>query len=89
MSRMPRMRPRTKHINISYHHFCSHVAEGKIAIHAIGTPDQIGDLWTKPLGAELFAKFTKLAFGWDIKKANKMAQEAIINHKKTKHCGSQ
>jgi hypothetical protein len=89
MARMPRMRPCTKHINVSYHHFCSHVAEGKITIHAIGTADQIGDLWTKPLGAELFAKFTKIAFGWDIKKAKEMAREAIKNHKKTKHHWSQ
>jgi hypothetical protein len=49
------------------------VTEGKITIHAIGTADPIGDLWTKSLRVELFAKFTKLAFGWDIKKANKMA----------------
>jgi hypothetical protein len=55
MAQMPRMCPHTKHINVSYHHFCSHVAEGKITIHAIGTANQIGDLWTKPLGAELFA----------------------------------
>jgi hypothetical protein len=84
MARMPRMRPRTKHINVAYHHFRSHVAEGKITVHAIGTADQIGDLWTKPLGAELFAKFTKLAFGWDIKKANDLAREAIKNLKKSK-----
>jgi hypothetical protein len=89
MACMPRMHLRTKHINVSNHHFRSHVAEGKITIHAIGTADQIGDLWTKLLGAELFAKSTKLASGWDIKKANKMAREAIKNHKKTKHCRSQ
>jgi hypothetical protein len=84
MARMPRMRPRTKHINVAYYHFRSHVAEGKITIHAIGTADQIGNLWTKPLGAKLLAKFTKLAFGWDIKKANDLAREAIKKLKRGK-----
>ena len=77
MARMPRMRPRTKHINVAYHHFRSYVANGKIAINAIGTEEQIGDLWTKPLGAELFAKFVRLAFGWDVRKANDMARERL------------
>jgi hypothetical protein len=84
MVRMLRMQPRTKHINVAYHHFRSYVAEVKITVHAIGTADQIGDLWTKPLGAELFAKFTKLAFGWDIKRANDLAREAIKKLKRGK-----
>jgi hypothetical protein len=74
MARMPRMRPRTKHINVSYHHFRSHVANGKITVHAVSTEDQIADLWTKPLNAELFAKFTKLAFGWCIQISNDLAR---------------
>jgi hypothetical protein len=84
MARMPRMRPRTKHINNNYHHFCLHVALGKITIHAISTEDQIGDLWTKPLGAELFSKFVKLALGWDINGANDMAQDCLTKIKKSK-----
>jgi hypothetical protein len=84
MARMPRMRPRSKHINTYYHHFRSHVAEGKITVHAISTTDQVGDLWTKPLGAELFAKFVKLAFGWDVKRANELAKERLKTAKRTK-----
>jgi hypothetical protein len=84
MAQVPRMRPRTKHINVAFHHFCSHVTEGKITVQAVGTANQIGKLWTKRLGAELFAKFTKLAFGWDIKKANDLAREAILKLKKAK-----
>jgi hypothetical protein len=82
MARMPRMRPRTKHINCAYHHFRSHVAHGKIQVYAISTDDQVGDLWTKPLGVELFAKFTQLAFGWDIKKSNELARENLKRIKK-------
>ncbi len=36
----PEMRPRTKHINIKYHHFRQQVQEGKIVIEAIGTKDK-------------------------------------------------
>ena len=32
MAKMPRMRPRTKHINCAYHHFRSHVTIGKITV---------------------------------------------------------
>ena len=78
------MRPRTKHINVAYHHFRSYVAKGQITIHAIDTTDQIGDLWTKPLGADLFAKFVKLAFGWDVQHANELARENLHRIKKTK-----
>jgi hypothetical protein len=81
---MPCMRPRTKHINCSYHHFRSHVAHGQITIHAIKTEDQIADLWTEPLNVELFHKFTKLAFGWDVKLLNELACEELKKIKKTK-----
>jgi hypothetical protein len=67
MAQMPRMSPRTKYINVAYHRFCSHVVEGKISVHAIGMADKICNSCTKPLGVELFASFTKLAFGWDFR----------------------
>jgi hypothetical protein len=84
MACMPRMHPQTKHINVAYHHFRSYVAQGKIMVHAISTDDQAGDLWTKPLGAEIFAMFVKLAFGWDVKRANKLAREHLKTVKRTK-----
>ena len=54
MARTPKMRPRTKFMNVKYHHFRSHVADGLIEVHALGTKDQLGDLFTKPLGLEFF-----------------------------------
>jgi hypothetical protein len=66
LARAPRMRPRTCHINVKYHHFRQAVANKEIEIYPIDTEDQIADLWTKPLGSELFEKFTKLAMGWSI-----------------------
>ena len=42
-------RPRTKHLNIRLHHFCSYVGSGDVTIHDIDTNDQLADLLTKPL----------------------------------------
>ena len=30
LARLPKLHPRTKHINVSYQHFCKHVREGLI-----------------------------------------------------------
>ena len=64
ISRLPKIRPRTKHINVVYHHFRSFVKAGKVKILPIDTLDQIGDAYTKPLAKALFVKFRKLSMGW-------------------------
>ena len=46
----PRMRPRTKHIGLKYHHFRKHVLDKTISIEYIDTKEQIADLFTKALG---------------------------------------
>jgi hypothetical protein len=30
LARLPKLRPRTKHINVCYHNFCEHVCKGLI-----------------------------------------------------------
>eukprot|EP00980_Cylindrotheca_fusiformis_P027675 scaffold22031_cov73-Cylindrotheca_fusiformis.AAC.1 len=53
MARSPKIRPRTKHINLKYHHFREHIAQdgedatGKIHVRAIDTRDQLADVFTK------------------------------------------
>jgi len=47
------MRPRTKHVNLSYHHFREYVRLEKIKIFAISTTEQI-DIFTKPLPQNIF-----------------------------------
>ena len=49
LARLPKLRPRTKHINICYHHFWEHVRLGLIKVLPISTHDQIADALTKPL----------------------------------------
>jgi hypothetical protein len=64
MARIPKMRPRTRHMNIKYHHFRNAVMSGSISIHAIGTNDQMADIFTKPLRLDLFLKHRLNIMGW-------------------------
>jgi hypothetical protein len=58
------MRPRTRHMNIKYHHFRNAVLSGLVSIHAIGTDDQMADVLTKPLALDLFKKHRMGIMGW-------------------------
>jgi hypothetical protein len=57
LAKVPKMRSRTKHMNLKYHHFRSFVRQGLITIHPINTLEQPADVLTKPLGDEDFSKF--------------------------------
>ena len=58
------MRPRTKHINVKYHHFWDYINCGEISIHAISTLDQPVDILTKPLNEATLAKHHHTIMGW-------------------------
>ena len=64
LSKVPKMRPRTKHINIKYHHFREHVQKGTITVEHVDTENQVADIFTKPLAAPLFLKHRKAIMGW-------------------------
>jgi hypothetical protein len=53
LARLPKLCPRTKHINVCYHHFCEHVRKGLIKIFPVDTKDQIADALTKPLAQNI------------------------------------
>lgn len=62
LANVPKMRPRTKHINLVYHHFRSRVKthsnpDGDATIEYIDTGNQLADIITKSLAAPLFEKF--------------------------------
>lgn len=59
----PKMRPRTKHINIKYNHFRSEIGK-RISIEHISTEEQLADLFTKAVRYDLFLKFRKAIMGW-------------------------
>jgi hypothetical protein len=64
MAKVPKMRPRTKHMNIKYHHFREAVRKGWVSVQYIPTAQQPADVLTKPLGFELFRKHRKEIMGW-------------------------
>jgi len=64
IAKVPKMRPRTKHLNIKYHHFRSFVQDGSISVHHVNTEEQTADIFTKPLNQDLFQKHWKSLIGW-------------------------
>jgi hypothetical protein len=64
LAKAPKMRPRTKHIALKYHHFREHVSNGTVRIHPIGTKNQIADIFTKALEKPSFIYLRKLLCGW-------------------------
>jgi hypothetical protein len=56
LARLPKLRPRTKHINVCNHHFREHVRKGLIKIFPIDTKDQIADALTKALAQNDFQR---------------------------------
>ncbi len=64
MAKVHKYRPRTKHINVKYHHFRDYVTRGDITLHTIGTADQPADILTKPVNEPLLAQHRKTVMGW-------------------------
>ena len=56
LARLPKLRPRTKHINVVYHHFREAVRRGDIKIFSVDTGDQVADVLTKALPQNLFVR---------------------------------
>jgi hypothetical protein len=54
LARLPKLCPKTKHINVCYNHFCEHVQKELIKIFPVDTKDQIADALTKPLAQNNF-----------------------------------
>jgi hypothetical protein len=53
LAKVPKMRPRTKHINPTYHHFRKYVHEGLIKVVQVSTDNQWADIFTKNLPRDL------------------------------------
>ena len=64
LARMPKMRPRTKHINQAFHHFREYMERQEIVVKATPTDEQMADILTKPLPADTFIKHRQTIMGW-------------------------
>ena len=63
LSKVPKMQPRTKHINIKYHHFRAHVQKGTITVEHVDTKNQVADIFTKLFSTPLFVKHRQAIMG--------------------------
>jgi hypothetical protein len=63
-ARMPKLTPRTKHIGMPYHWFCTQVERLEIHIERVDTLNQLGDQFTKGLPPEPFKIARKRLMGW-------------------------
>jgi hypothetical protein len=63
---VPRMRPRTKHINTRYFHFMEYTSrkDSPYQFSKVDTLDQVADMLTKPLSLDALVKFRKRLLGW-------------------------
>ena len=64
MAKTHKYRPRTKHLNVKYHHFRDYITRGSISVHKIDTKDQCADYLTKPVNLEILTKLRKKIMGW-------------------------
>ncbi len=64
MAKTPKLRPRTKHIAIQYHHFREYVKTKRVTIQHVGTNEQVADIFTKPLPRPQFEYLRKRLCGW-------------------------
>nr|KYP74248.1 Copia protein [Cajanus cajan] len=60
LCRNPVFHGRSKHIDIWFHKIRELVAEKEVAIEYFPTEEQVVDIFTKPLKAELFYKLKKM-----------------------------
>ena len=63
LARLLKLRPRTKLINVCYHHFQEHVLSWEIKIYPFSTHDQIADTLTKALSQNAFHKHCRAICG--------------------------
>jgi hypothetical protein len=66
MAKVHKFRPRTKHINIKYHHFRSYVNDDTISIHPITSEKNPADMLTKGLGVNKLRHNRFRVMGWNV-----------------------
>ena len=67
IARVPKVRPRTKHINLKYFHFLEYTSDERnprITLHKISTDLQPADTLTKALDVISFVKHRLFIWGW-------------------------
>ena len=66
IAKVPKMRPRTKHINNKYFHFVEYTSrdDAPFSFQRIDSSEQPADVLTKPLAWDAFVQHRKWLLGW-------------------------
>ena len=80
MARLPKMRPRTRHMNVRMHHFCEAVRQKRVSIHKIPTEWQLADIATKAQPEELFLSQRESLMQWESKGKTKAQLLQPVEH---------
>jgi hypothetical protein len=64
MANVPKMRPRTKHLNIKYHFFRQFVTKGILIVKHIAGEMQVADILMKSLEVMTFQRHRRKIMGW-------------------------
>ena len=80
MARLPKMRPRTKHIGMRMHHFREFVRTERITIHKIPSEFQLADIATKPQGEKLFVAQRESILQWSSEHLSKDSLKVPASH---------
>ncbi|KAJ3701279.1 hypothetical protein LUZ61_004984 [Rhynchospora tenuis] len=60
LAKNPVHHERSKHIDIRFHFIREHVKDGDVELTHVASREQVADIFTKPLGVELFNRFKKM-----------------------------
>ena len=64
LAKAPKIRPRTKHIALKYHHFREHIRKGLIKINPIDILEQVAEIFMNALPFPIFNYLKKNMRGW-------------------------
>ena len=64
LAKIPKNRPRTKHIAVKYHHFREAVKSGILMVVRVDTTNQLADIFTKPLARVPLEHLRLRIMGW-------------------------
>jgi hypothetical protein len=79
-AKLPKMRSRTKHLNIRLHHFREHVRKGHISVNKVSTRYQLGDIATKPQPEDLFVSQRESLMQWESEHMTKSELDRPATH---------
>ena len=64
LAKVPRNRPRTKHIAVKYHHFREVVRKGHLKVTRVDTTEQLANIFTKALAKKPLKYLRGKIMGW-------------------------